>query len=32
MRASHLCVVKDVVVAEGASVDTGATLVTFEAQ
>ena len=31
MRASHQCVIKDVIVSEGASVDTGATLVTFEA-
>lgn len=30
MRASHNCVIKDVAVTEGASVDTGATLVTFE--
>ncbi len=31
MRASHDCVVKEVSVTEGASVDTGAILVTFEA-
>jgi biotin carboxyl carrier protein len=31
MRASHSCVVKEIVVVEGASVDSGATLVTFEA-
>ena len=31
MRASHNCVIKEVVVAEGASVDSGAMLVTFEA-
>ncbi len=31
MRASHTCIVKDIAVSEGASVDTGATLVTFEA-
>ena len=30
MKATHDCVVKDIVVKEGASVDTGATLVTFE--
>lgn len=30
MRASHDCVVKDIAVSEGASVDAGALLVTFE--
>jgi acetyl/propionyl-CoA carboxylase alpha subunit len=30
MRAAHDCVIKDINVTEGSSVDTGATLVTFE--